>query len=222
MPSSVTSWIWKVSRIRPWPVSEFSDSSATRWANAARSRMICSTVSAADDRAQRAGQHLLGERLDVVLLAEEPLGGEPDLVGVAADLDDRDALDVQLDALAGDRAADLHRDAAAGQVEGGELLHERDRRTMPPPRMTFCPERSVVSSPGLGVEHRLALAAGDDERLVGTRHLVAAGHEQHQQDEEDDEADDRDQQRCVHEAVPFGRVVRTERFQTGATVTAVG
>jgi hypothetical protein len=39
------SWIWKVSSTRPWPVSEVSDSSATRWANAARSRMICSTVS---------------------------------------------------------------------------------------------------------------------------------------------------------------------------------
>ena len=80
---------------------------------------------AADDRAQRAGEHLLGERLDVLLLGEEPLGGEPDLVGVAADLDDRDALDVELDALAGHRAADLHRDAAAGEVHGGELLHER-------------------------------------------------------------------------------------------------
>ena len=38
------SWIWKVSSTRPWPVSEDSDSSVTRWANAARSRMICSTV----------------------------------------------------------------------------------------------------------------------------------------------------------------------------------
>jgi hypothetical protein len=30
--------------MRPWPVSEASDSSATRCAKAARSRMICSTV----------------------------------------------------------------------------------------------------------------------------------------------------------------------------------
>ena len=37
------SWIWKVSSTRPWPVSEASDSSATRCAKAARSRMICST-----------------------------------------------------------------------------------------------------------------------------------------------------------------------------------
>ena len=37
------SWIWNVSSTRPWPVSEDSDSSATRWAKAARSRMICST-----------------------------------------------------------------------------------------------------------------------------------------------------------------------------------
>ena len=71
---------------------------------------------AADDGAQRAGEHLLGERLDVLLLAQEPLGGQPDLVGVAADLHDRDALDVELDALAGHRAADLHRDPPAGEV----------------------------------------------------------------------------------------------------------
>ena len=59
---------------------------------------------AADDRAQRTGEHLLGEGLDVGLLAEEPLRTEPDLVGVAADLDDGDAVEVELDALPGDRA----------------------------------------------------------------------------------------------------------------------
>src|SRR5690606_17359303 len=43
--------------------------------------------------------------------------------------------------------------------------------------------------PGLRVDHGLALAAGDDERLVGAGDLVATGHQQQEQDEDGDEAD---------------------------------
>ena len=63
----------------------------------------------ADDRAQRAGEHLAGERVDALLLVQEPLGGGPDRVLGAADLDDRDALQVGADALLADRAAGSRR-----------------------------------------------------------------------------------------------------------------
>ena len=79
----------------------------------------------ADDRAQRAGEHLAGELLDLGLLVQEALGGGADRVLGAADLDDRHALQVGPDALLADRALDLDVDAAAGQVEHLQLLHHR-------------------------------------------------------------------------------------------------
>ena len=157
---------------------------------------------ATDDRAQRTGEHLLGEGLDVGLLAEEALRAEPDLVGVAAHLHDRDAVEVELDALPRDRAADLHRDPAAGEVHRGELLDQRDDEDAAAEDDLLAGEVGA-ELPGLRVEDRLALPAGDDERLVGTGHLVAAGDEQDQQQEEYDEADDRPQNGERHQMVPF-------------------
>ena len=87
----------------------------------------------------------------VLLLAEEALGREPDLVGVAADLDDRHALHVELDALAGDGAADLHRDAPRGEVERGELLDERDDEDAAAEDDLLARE-VVAERAGLGVE----------------------------------------------------------------------
>jgi len=79
----------------------------------------------ADDRAERARENLLRERLDRLLLREEPLARGADLVLVAADLHDRDAVEVELDALSGHGATDRDGDAAAGQVEDVEALDER-------------------------------------------------------------------------------------------------
>jgi hypothetical protein len=47
--------------------------------------------------------------------------------------------------------------------------------------------------PRLRVTHLLALAAGDDERLVGFGHFVAARDQQADEDQQHDEAEDRDQ-----------------------------
>src|SRR5690606_17188209 len=99
------------------------------------------------------------------LLGKEALGTQSDLVRIATDLDDRDAVEVELDALAGDRAPDLHRDPTAGQVHRGELLDERDDED------TAAEDDLLARQVGgelarLRVDHGLALAAGDDERLV--------------------------------------------------------
>ena len=85
---------------QPLPVSEVSDSSATRWANAARSRMICSTVRPPTiERSAPASTSWVNGSTSSCWLRNR-CAAEPDLVGVAADLDDGDAVDVQLDALA--------------------------------------------------------------------------------------------------------------------------
>ena len=191
------SWIWKVSSTRPWPVRDDSDSSATRWAKAARSRMICSTdIEPTIER--RAPARTSWVKVSIsVLLAQEPLGGGADGVLVAADLDDRDAVEVELDALPGHGSADLHRDAARGQVEGGEALHERDDEHAAAHDDLLAGQVGGDLT-GLRVAHlALALAAGDDERLVGTGHLVARGHQQREQHHQEGEAghssDDRGQ-----------------------------
>jgi hypothetical protein len=135
-----------------------------------------------DDRAQRAREGLLRERLDLLLLAEEALGGGADRVLVAPDLDDRDALDVQLDALAGHGVADGDHDAARGEVEHVQPLDERhDEDAAAHDHLLAAEVRGDEA--GLRVAHLLALAAGDDERLVGLCHLVAARDEQPHEDE---------------------------------------
>ena len=55
----------------------------------------------ADDRAERALEDVLDDRVDLLLLGlEEALGGVPDRLVVGADLERGDALDGDLDALA--------------------------------------------------------------------------------------------------------------------------
>ena len=64
----------------------------------------------ADDRAQRTGEHLLRERLNLVLLTEEPLRGRPNGIFGAANLHDRYPLEGALDALSGYRRTNRNRD----------------------------------------------------------------------------------------------------------------
>lgn len=84
-----------------------------------------------DDRAQGPGEGLLGEGLDLPLLGEEALGGRPDRVLVAPDLDQRHTVEVELDALAGDRPADLDHDPTARQIQDMQPLHERHDEDAP-------------------------------------------------------------------------------------------
>ena len=71
----------------------------------------------ADDRPERALEDVLDDRLDLVVAVQEPLGRVADRLLVAADLDRRDALDRDLDALLGDRVREVDVDLARGQVE---------------------------------------------------------------------------------------------------------
>ena len=123
----------------------------------------------ADDRAQRAGEHLPGELLDLGLLVQEPLGGGADRVLGAADLDDRDALQVGADALLAHRTRDLDVDAAAGQVHDLELLHDRQHEHGGAHDDLLAGQ--VVGAQAVSGLDPLALAAGDDEGLVGPGHL---------------------------------------------------
>src|SRR5690606_27007691 len=127
-----------------------------------------------DDGPERAGQHLTGEDVDLVLLAEEALGGGPDELLAAADLDDRDALERAADAVGRHRGGHRHADLAAGQVDDVEPLdegHDEDAGA----------HDDLLAGGVVGAG--LALAAGDDERLVGARDPDAAD------DEDDDQRD---------------------------------
>lgn len=144
---------------------------------------------AADDGAQGTGEHFLGEADDAVLLLEEALGGRADGVLCAADLDDRDAFQIGLDAAQGDGPADRHRDVTAGQVQGEALLHEGDDED---PAADHDLLAAVVGDDlsGRRVRGLLAAASRDDERLAGTGDLVAGDDGQCEQDEEDDHPHD--------------------------------
>ena len=137
----------------------------------------------ADDRAQRAGQHLPGEVVDLVLLVQEPLGGGPDRVLGAADLDDRHALQVGAGCPAcSPRPGCSTSMPPAGQVEGLCSFCTTGRTKTEAPSTTFCPDMSVDRPPS-AASRGAALAAGDDERLVGPGDLDPGEHEQHQDEQ---------------------------------------
>ena len=79
----------------------------------------------ADDGAQRTGELVRREAVDLLLLAAEALGGRADGDVLVVHLDDRDAGHVQRDALRRRGAVDLDRDPAGGHVEHRQLLDER-------------------------------------------------------------------------------------------------
>lgn len=143
------------------------------------------------DRAQRAGEHFLGEADDAVLLLQEALRRGADGVLVAADLDDRHAFEVRLDAAQGDRAANGDGDVPAGQVEGVALLDEADDEH-PTADDDFLAAVVGEHLSGVGVGGLLAAPAGDDECLAGPGDLVAGDNDQGEQDEEHEHSHDRD------------------------------
>ena len=164
-PSVWMSCSWNVSSTRPWLVSDVSASSATSRAKAARSLTISSTDSRPTIERSDPARTSWVNVLDVVLLAEEALGGGADRVLGAADLDDGDALQRALDALGGHGRADRHRDLAGREVDRGQLLDHRQHEHAGPHDDLLAGEVGADGA-GLGIGHRLALAPGDDERLV--------------------------------------------------------
>ncbi len=138
----------------------------------------------ADDGAERTGEHLTGEHVDLALLAQEALGRGPDELLGATHLHDGDALERAADAVGRDGGRHADADLAAGESDDAELLHEGHHEDAGAHDDLLA---RGVSAAGL------ALAAGDDERLVGARHPDAADHEQDQDDDEDDEPDDGDE-----------------------------
>src|SRR5262249_33866530 len=142
------------------------------------------------DRAQRAGEHLARELLDLVLLVEEPLPRGPDRVGGTADLDDRHALQVAADALLAHRALDLDVDAAAGQAEAPQPLDDRAHEHRGAHDHLLAGQ--VVASHAVHALDGPALASGHDERLVGAGHLDPAHDVQDYQDQQYRAADQDD------------------------------
>ena len=79
----------------------------------------------ADDRAERAFEDVLDDGVDLFLARiEEAFRGIADGLVVGADLERGDALDRDLDALAGHRVGQLHVDLAGGQLEQADLVDE--------------------------------------------------------------------------------------------------
>lgn len=166
----------------------------------------------ADDRAQRAGQHLLGEADDAVLLHQEPLRRGPDRVLRAADLDDRDAFEVGLHPAQRHRAAHGDRDVPGGEVEREPLLHERHDEHAAAHHDLLA---AVVGehTARLRIGGPLAAPPGDDERLARAGHLVAADHHQGEQHQEYDDSHHRDDDRTHDNAPESHREKRTERTE---------
>ncbi len=156
MPSSVMSWIWKVSRTRPWPVSDDSASSATRCANAARSRMICSTVSEPTiERSEPAS-------VSWVKVSTSPCCERKRCAAARME----SSLPPTLTIATPSRLSLTPWPDTAPRIWTMMRRLERSRMCsrwtkgmtkMPPPMTTFCPERSVEISPVSGLRTSLPL-----------------------------------------------------------------
>jgi hypothetical protein len=153
-------------------VSEVSASSATAEANRGPVLDDLLDRQPTDDRPQRPRQDLRGEGVDLRLLGEEPLRGGTDRILVTTDLDDRDPVEVRLDALAGHGTPDADRDAAAGEIHHVQALDERqhEHRRAHDDLLAAHVVRDVT---GLRVLDRRTLAPGDHVGLVGPRDLDA-------------------------------------------------
>ena len=117
------------------------------------------------------------------------MGRRADRVFVAADLDEGNPVEVELDALARDGAADLDHDPAAGEVQDVQALDERHDENAAT-HDDLLPGQIGGDLTGFDVADLLALASGDDEGLVWPGHLVARGDEHPHHDEQDDQPDD--------------------------------
>ena len=168
----------------------------------------------ADDGAQRALEHVLDDGVDLLVLGvQEALGGVPQRLHVAADLEGRHTLDLHLDALAGDRILELDGDLPGGQLQPPDPVPDRDHEGAAADHDLDAAVAGLGHDLALLVTHLGALRAGHDDRLIGVRHLVAAGHVGEKEDDDDDDGDC--EQRTAHWLVPPWTLVA----RTGATTT---
>ena len=127
-------------------------------------------------------EDVLDDRVDRALVGfEEPFGGITDGLVVGADLERGDALDGDLDALAGHGVGEVHVDLAGGQLEPADLVDERhdDDAAAADDLEVLLPVRALVA------------LARDDQGLVRAGDLVAAADVRHDQDDDDDDEEDR-------------------------------
>ena len=112
---------------------------------------------------------------------EEAFRGVADGLVVGADLERGDALDRDLDALAGHGVGEVHVDLAGGQLEPADLVDERqdDDAAAADDLEVLAPVRLLVA------------LAGHDQRLVRPGDLVAAADVADDQDDDDDDEEDR-------------------------------
>ena len=142
-----------------------------------RSRLSSSIVSVPTiERSEPSRTFLTIESTSLVLGVEEALGGVPDRLVVGADLERRDALDRDLDALPGDGVGELDVDLAGGELEPADLVEQRQHD-----RALAADDLEARSPPPSG-----ARAARTDQRLVRAGDLVAAAEVRDEQDDDDD------------------------------------
>ena len=147
----------------------------------------------ADDRAERAFEDVLDDRVDLGFLGlEEALGRIPDRLVVGADLERGDALDGDLDALPRHGVGERDVDLPCGQLELADLVEQRQ-------------DDDALAADDL--EPRFATAdrrraAGPDQGLVRTGDLVAAAEVRDEQDDDDDREED-DERPAADEAEQF-------------------
>jgi hypothetical protein len=137
----------------------------------------------ADDRAQRALEHVLDDGVDGLLLGlEEPFRRVADGLVVGTDLERRDTLHRDLDALAGDGVGEVDVDLPRGELELADLMDEwQDDHAATAHDLEVAPP----------VRRPVALT-GHDQRLVRPGDLVATADVADDQDDHDDGQEDRE------------------------------
>ncbi len=151
-----------------------------------------------DDAAQRTLELLGGELLDRLVLRGETLRGPAHVDGVGADLDDRDAVDVERHAVErlrfgvqGDLARTQRDDLVALRDRVDERLAVDDHRHRRFLGLVAAARDAVGAGEGDGALH-LLLAPRDDERFIGSGDLDPAAREQQRHKGDDDRGDDAD------------------------------
>ena len=175
-----------------------------------RSRFELLDRQRADDRPERALEDVLDDRVDLLLgRLEEALGGVPDRLVVGADLERGDALDRDLDALAGHGVGEVHVDLAGGQLELADLVEQGQHDdALAADDLEAAPRRRPGRRP-----------AGPDQRLVCAGDLVAAAEVGEQERDDDDGDEDDDDARVEAQEVKHPRSLR---FRPGRMVRLGG
>ena len=144
-----------------------------------------------DDAPERADEDLLDGRLDLVLLADEPFRGGPDLGRLAADLEDRGRVHPDPDALGGHAVVEVDRRWIGLERQPERPVDDRDDDRA---GADHDPDPVIGQGgdlAGLLADLRAA-SARDDQRLVRPGDLVAPRDVDDQEDDDDDDRERRE------------------------------